>query len=171
LKFELQLTIDGRLRTSVEFPFGERLALSSDMRLVHQHGDYITAENGGRYIAQVYAEQADERLWHAWCVFFREGKQAGDPVATDRETTQSSYDSVRYWASGLTHVFYEGALDRALAREPGAALQRHPKDAKDRATRITAELEAYRVAAEDAHGRAHEMAVIARAMRRGIGFG
>jgi hypothetical protein len=141
------------------------------MRLVHQHGDYITAENGDRYVAQVYAEQADEGMWQGWCVFFPDGKRAGDPVTTDRETTQSSYDAVRYWASGLTHVYYEGALDRALAREPGEALQRHPADARRREERIAAELEGYRAAAEDAHDRAHEMAVIARAMRRGIAFG
>jgi hypothetical protein len=141
------------------------------MRLVHQHGDYITAENGGRYVAQVYAEQADDGMWQAWCVFFPDGKQVSDPLATDRETTQSSYDGVRYWASGLTHVYYEGALDRALRREPGEALQRHPADARSRDERIAAELEAYREAAQDAHDRAHEMAVIARAMRRGIGFG
>ncbi len=141
------------------------------MRLVHQHGDYITAENGDRYVAQVYAEQSDEGLWQAWCVFFPDGKHGGNPVATDRETTQTNYDAVRYWASGLTHIYYEGALDRALARDPAHVLQRHPSDARQREERIRAEIDAYRAAAQDAHDRAHEMAVIARAMRRGIGFG
>jgi hypothetical protein len=141
------------------------------MRLVHQHGDYITAENGDRYVAQVYTDRAEDGMWEGWCVFFPDPKRGDDPVVSDRETTQSSYDAVRYWASGLTHVYYEGALDRVLTRDPGGALQRHPSDAMRRNDRAAAELEAYRAAAQDAHDRAHEMAVIARARRRGIGFG
>jgi hypothetical protein len=40
---------------------------------------------------------------------------AGGPaIASDRETTQSSFEALRRWAAGLTPVYLEGALARAL---------------------------------------------------------
>jgi hypothetical protein len=37
-------------------------------------------------------------------------------VWTDTETTQTSVESVRYWATGLEPLYLEGALVRALER-------------------------------------------------------
>jgi len=36
-------------------------------------------------------------------------------IRSGRETTQPSRDDVMYWATGLTRVYLEGALSRALA--------------------------------------------------------
>ena len=139
------------------------------MKFIHQHADYISSADGRRYIAQVYAAARDDHTWEAWCVFFPE---RGDGfVAGDRETTQSSADSLRYWASGLTHRYFEGALDRALADGPGGALRRHADDPDKAAQARAAEAEAYAAAAAEARDRAHDMQVMKRAMRRGIRFG
>lgn len=138
------------------------------MRFVHQHGDYISAADGREYVVQVYASELEgTRAWAAWCVFFpAKGDQL---VATDRETTQNSFDAIRYWASGLTHRYYEGALERALDRK--GTLARHGADAQGRAAREQAEAEVYAAAAEQAHARAHEAEVMRRAMRRRVRFG
>lgn len=133
------------------------------MKFVHQHSDYIASADGRRYVAQVYAAERHDRSWQAWCVFFP--ARGDDFVTTDTETTQSSFDSVRYWASGLTHHYFEGALERALAGGTGPHARHASDEAKQR------EAEAYALAAEQARERAHELQVVQRAMRRGIRFG
>jgi hypothetical protein len=51
-------------------------------------------------------------LWEGWVEFVPVG---GGPAArSPRETTQPNFTGVRYWASGLTRVYLEGALSRAL---------------------------------------------------------
>lgn len=123
------------------------------MRFVHQHADYIEGADRRNYVAQVYAGELDGGAWQAWCVFF---PQKGEGfAATGRETTQSTFDAVRYWASSLTHRYFEGALDRALANDPPAA----------------ADADAYAAAADAARDRAREVQVMKRAMRRGLRFG
>ena len=42
----------------------------------------------------------------------------GEPVHSARETTQPNRTDTEYWATGLTQVFLEGSLRRALARPP-----------------------------------------------------
>jgi hypothetical protein len=66
-------------------------------------------------------------LWHAWIEFAAEG--GGELLATSRETTQPNRTDAVYWATGLTHVYLEGALTRAIdvSRSQAAAqrLQSH----------------------------------------------
>lgn len=134
------------------------------MRFVHQHSDYISSVEGRRYVAQIYAGERPDHSWEAWCVFF---PQKGDDfITTDRETTQTSFDAVRYWASGLTHHYYEGALERALERGLEA-----PRERSASGEQRLKETEAYALAAEQARERAHELAVMQRALRRGVRFG
>jgi hypothetical protein len=139
------------------------------MKFVHQHGDYVTDVGGRRFIAQVYAAERPDHAWEAWCVFFP-GK-GDDFVVTDRETTQSGFDAIRYWASGLTHRYYEGALNRALRRDSSAALARHDEDDDVRRQQHVWEAEAYAAAAEAARERAYEHELTRRAARRGVRFG
>jgi len=64
----------------------------------------------------IYAERQAEGTWAAWVEFV---SASGDRVVqTDRETTQSTLRDVVYWAMGLQTTYFEGALDRALARTP-----------------------------------------------------
>lgn len=133
------------------------------MRFVHQHSDYIASPDGRRYVAQVYARERDDHSWEAWCVFFP--AKGDDYVTTGRETTQSTFDAIRYWASGLTHHYFEGALDRARS----VVVAEHAGHRSDEAQRE--EAAAYALAAEQARERAHELALMQRAMRRGVRFG
>lgn len=66
----------------------------------------------------MYGEPQPDGSWGGWIVFFPlDGSRA---VATDRETTQSTPESLERWAEGLTSVYCERALLRALqlAAEP-----------------------------------------------------
>jgi hypothetical protein len=85
----------------------------------HRIQQYPLVHYGGRtYRPRVYGEPQPNGSWAGWIVFFPlDGTPA---VATDRETTQTSLESLGGWAAGVTSVFLEGALVRALqlAAEP-----------------------------------------------------
>jgi hypothetical protein len=67
---------------------------------------------GGDFIARACArERRDDGLWEGWLEFVRDD---GVVVRTARETTQPNQVHVQYWATGLTQVYLEGALSRAL---------------------------------------------------------
>jgi len=85
----------------------------------HRIQQYALVHYGGRtYRPRVYGEPQPDGTWAGWIVFFPvDGSPA---VATDAETTQSTFESLAVWAAGLTSVYLEGALVRALqlAAEP-----------------------------------------------------
>ena len=87
--------------------------------MFHRIQQYPLVHYGGRtYRPRVYGEPQLDGSWGGWIVFFPlDGSLA---VATDRETTQSTLESLSVWAAGLTSVYLEGALVRALqlAAEP-----------------------------------------------------
>jgi hypothetical protein len=50
--------------------------------------------------------------WQGWIEFVPLG--AGEAVRSGRETTQPNRQDTLYWATGLTFVYLEGSLHRAL---------------------------------------------------------
>jgi len=64
------------------------------------------------YRAYVYGARLDDHLWEGWIEFVP--VDGGPFVRTPRETTQPNLTDAEYWATGLTHVYLEGALARAL---------------------------------------------------------
>src|SRR5215203_5019760 len=91
------------------------------LALAHHYDELLTS-TAGRYRARVYGQAMEDGMWGGWIVFFPVG--GGRVIATDRETTQSNLDQLAYWASGLTHTYLHGALDRALTLQPEATLSR-----------------------------------------------
>jgi hypothetical protein len=70
-------------------------------------------DSGGRaYHAQVCGAQMPDGRWEGWIEFIPIG--AGEPLRTERETTQPNRVDAFYWATGLTPVYLDGALDRSL---------------------------------------------------------
>jgi hypothetical protein len=64
---------------------------------------------------RAYGEVNSDGTWEGWLVFF---PLAGRPaIATERETTQTTYNAIVDWSAGLTSTYLEGALDRALTLE------------------------------------------------------
>ena len=70
---------------------------------------------GARYAPRACARMTDDRRWEGWIEF--SDVETGAVIRSARETTQPSRDDAMYWATGLTRVYLEGALDRALAPE------------------------------------------------------
>ena len=64
------------------------------------------------YIARAVGSEMPDGLWQGWIEFLPVAD--GEPMRTGRETTQPNRPDLLYWATGLTAVYLEGALDRAL---------------------------------------------------------
>jgi hypothetical protein len=115
------------------------------VRFVQQYSRIVVDPYGRRYVARVYAARRPDYLWDGWFVFFP--LDDGRPLATDRETTQGSLAHVRYWASGISTVYLDGALERARALLPEAVLARRRAQAENEETMARAEAAAYEEAA------------------------
>lgn len=72
----------------------------------------VTHRNGRKYRAQACGRERDNGQWEAWLEF--EDIETGKVLRSERETTQPNRKDADYWASGLTPVYLEGALDRIL---------------------------------------------------------
>lgn len=81
----------------------------------------IRAKDGTMFTPRVCTRRRDDGLWEGWVEFIPADTDERDPLRTGRETEQPNRDDVAYWAGGLTAVYLQGALDRALAlaRRPG----------------------------------------------------
>lgn len=77
-----------------------------------QFTEPVIGSEGEVYTARACGSEMPDGLWQGWIEFLPHGE--GKPVRTGRETTQPSRADVLYWATGLTAVYLEGALDRAL---------------------------------------------------------
>ena len=82
--------------------------------------DTPIVRNGARYIARVCGRQREDGLWEGWIEL--ENIETAAVLRTVRETTQPNLTDLKYWATGLTPVYLEGALARTLdAQKPAAA--------------------------------------------------
>lgn len=118
------------------------------IEFVHQYTAPTAGPDGQWHVVRAYTDQQPGGLWEGWFVFFP--LSGGAPVATDRETTQSKREDVDYWVSGITPVYLEGALQRALDRLHEARLARHIARAEVEETYARAEAAAYESAADEA---------------------
>lgn len=72
----------------------------------------IVGKNGRRYHAHACGAQMSDGKWQGWLEFVP--LDGGQPIRSARETTQPNRSDAKYWATGLTPVYLEGALQRAL---------------------------------------------------------
>jgi hypothetical protein len=74
--------------------------------------DPIMSADGKSYIARAVGSEMPDGMWQGWLEFLPMGD--GEPIRSGRETTQPNRTDTLYWATGLTPVYLEGALHRAL---------------------------------------------------------
>lgn len=72
----------------------------------------LTADNGRTYTARACGDAMPDGIWQGWIEFLPSSD--GEPVRSARETTQPNREDTVYWATGLSPVFLEGSLRRAL---------------------------------------------------------
>src|SRR5437870_10789933 len=74
----------------------------------------VIAPDGTSYEARACGGQMPGgAAWEGWVEFIP--IIGGDPARSGRETTQPNRTDTEYWATGLTPIYLEGALRRALA--------------------------------------------------------
>ena len=84
-----------------------------------EFSDVVLMRDGRTYRARVAGAESGNGMWRGWIEFV---STDGTVVASGRETTQPNREDTFYWATGLTEVYLEGALDRALNPHTGGAL-------------------------------------------------
>jgi hypothetical protein len=72
----------------------------------------VIARDGTEYEARACGAEIPDGVWQGWIEFLP--IQGGEPIRSPRETTQPNRIDAQYWATGLTAVYLEGALERAL---------------------------------------------------------
>src|SRR5918993_4582932 len=77
-----------------------------------QFADPVAGPDGHAYRAQACGGPMPDGVWEGWIEFAPVG--GGTPLRSPRETTQPNRKDAVYWATGLTAIYLEGALDRAL---------------------------------------------------------
>jgi hypothetical protein len=77
-----------------------------------QFSDPVVGPNEEVYVARACGAEMPDGLWQGWIEFLP--VRTGDPLRSGRETTQPNREDTVYWATGLTTVYLDGALNRAL---------------------------------------------------------
>jgi hypothetical protein len=72
----------------------------------------VLSANRTLYAAQASGAEMRDGRWEGWIEFTP--LDGGPPVRSPRETTQPNRPDTVYWASGLSGIYLEGALARAL---------------------------------------------------------
>jgi hypothetical protein len=73
----------------------------------------ITSPSGDKFFAQAVGKAVNGELWEGWIEFL--ASDGGEPIASGRESTQPNRTDLEYWAQGLTKVYLQGALARAIS--------------------------------------------------------
>ena len=79
--------------------------------VLHDYGRVRSAD-GAVYVVRACGSEMDASRWQGWLEFEPEG--GGPTLRSTRETTQPNRQDLVYWATGVTPVYIEGALNRAL---------------------------------------------------------
>jgi len=72
----------------------------------------LVGENGTRYQAHACGAETADGTCQGWLEFVP--LDGGATIRSGRETTQPNWKTLQYWATGLTPVYLEGALQRTL---------------------------------------------------------
>jgi hypothetical protein len=74
----------------------------------------VAAPDGSLYRARACGARTEHGTWQGWIEFDPLDTTHGETLRSPRETTQPNRTDAEYWATGLTPVYLEGALNRAL---------------------------------------------------------
>jgi hypothetical protein len=93
------------------------MAGSTPLVLV-QFDEAVAGPDGQSYVVRACGRVMDDGTgrWEGWLEFTP--ADGGEASRTGQETTQPNVTDLRYWATGLTRAYLEGALRRALEPPP-----------------------------------------------------
>ena len=77
-----------------------------------EYSEPVVTKGGRRFIARACGAEMDTSRWQGWIEFVP--VDGGTALRSQRETTQPNRTDTAYWATGLTRIYLQGALERAL---------------------------------------------------------
>lgn len=77
-----------------------------------RYSDRITGSDGVTYSAQACGREMPDGRWEGWLEFL--SLDGASVLRSPRETTQPNRADTAYWATGISAVYLEGALERCL---------------------------------------------------------
>jgi len=77
-----------------------------------EYSEPVIAKGGRTFMARACGADMDASRWQGWIEFVP--IDGGAVLKSGRETTQPNRTDTAYWATGLTRIYLEGALERAL---------------------------------------------------------
>jgi hypothetical protein len=77
-----------------------------------QLNDPLEGSDGRHYVSRVCGRPAPNGGWEGWIEFVPE--DGSRVLRSHRETRQADREALLYWATGLTPVYLDGALQRTL---------------------------------------------------------
>jgi len=83
----------------------------------------LALPDGRIFTPQACGRVREDGLWEGWLEFVPH--DGSTVLRSQRETTQPNLADLEYWATGLTPVYLQGALDRTLTPPP-ASVARPP---------------------------------------------
>jgi hypothetical protein len=83
--------------------------------IVRAISEPLVTTGGGLYTARICGRRRSDGVWEGWVEY--EPNDGSPVLRTPRETTQPKLTDLEYWAGGLTPVYLEGALERAIEAE------------------------------------------------------
>ena len=78
-----------------------------------EYAESVRSRDGRTFAARACGGPMDDARWQGWIEFVP--ADGGPAVRSGRETTQPNRTDTEYWATGLTPVYLQGALERALS--------------------------------------------------------
>ena len=81
-------------------------------RVIATYQTPVQLSEGRIYTAQACGRQREDGMWEGWFEFVP--NDGSDVLCSERETTQPTRGDLEYWATGITPVYLEGALERTL---------------------------------------------------------
>ena len=91
--------------------------MAAASKVLVEFDESMEGDDGRRYRARVLGAQTTLGHWEGWLEFTLLEDEAST-FSSGRETTQPNYTDLGYWATGLTRVYLQGALRRALSPAP-----------------------------------------------------
>jgi hypothetical protein len=92
-------------------------------QVLAQFTDVLTDDDRVSYRAHAVGAEMPDGKWQGWLEFLP--LNGATPIRSARETTQPNRTDVVYWATGLTTVYLQGALQRALHPVVRATVEPH----------------------------------------------
>jgi hypothetical protein len=79
--------------------------------IVLTYQEPLRTTDGRVYVVHAWGRERTGGTWEGWLEFVPD--DGAEALRSARETTQPKLVDLEYWATGLTPVYLEGALERA----------------------------------------------------------